>query len=128
MLSFLALIPGLFQTIDGVTRAIANEKIAQLKATTDQERIASQERINTLQAKRDAMLADSQHSSLDMWMRFFMSVGPASYLTKIFLWDKVLKMGSTDNVTADQWQVVMACVGFYFLYSGAVTVAKVFRG
>jgi len=129
MLSFLGLLlPGLFQTINSVTNAIANEKIAFLKATTDQERTASQERINTLEAKRAALLADSQHSSLDMWVRAGFAVGPATYITKIFLVDKVLKMGSTDPVTPEQWQVLMAIIGFYFLYSGVVTVAKVFRG
>jgi hypothetical protein len=128
MFSLLGLIlPGLFQTINGITNAIANEKIAQLKATTDQERIASQERINTLEAKKAAMLADSQHSSLDTWMRVFISIGPASYLTKIFLWDKVLKLGSTDQVTPDQWQVVMAVCGFYLLYSGATAVARILK-
>ena len=129
MFSFLGLIlPGLFQTINSVTNAIANEKIALLKATTDQERTASQERINTLEAKRSALLADSSHSSLDMWVRAGFAVGPATYITKIFLWDKVLKMGVTDPVSAEQWQVLMAIIGFYFLYSGVVTVAKVFRG
>ena len=129
MLSFLGLLlPGIFTTINGITNAISNEKIALLKATTDQERIASQERINTLEAKRTAMLVDSQHSSLDMWVRAGLSIGPATYITKIFLWDKVLKMGVTDPVTPDQWQVLMAVVGFYFLYSGAVSVARIFRG
>jgi len=128
MFSFLGLIlPGLFTTISSITNAIANEKIALLKATTDQERTASQERINTLQAKRDLMLADSQHSSLDSWIRAGLAIGPATYITKIYLWDKVLKLGDTDPVTSEQWQVLMAVVGFYFLYSGAVSVARIFK-
>lgn len=128
MFGFLGLIlPGLFQTINSITNAIANEKIAQLKATTEEDKLASQERINTLEAKRAAMLADSQHSSLDMWVRAGLAVGPSAYITKIFLWDKVLKMGVTDPVTPDQWQVLMAVVGFYFLYSGAVSVARIFK-
>jgi hypothetical protein len=128
MLSLLGLIlPGLFQTINSITNAIANEKIALLKAQTEEDKVASQERINTLEAKRAALLADSQHSSLDMWIRAGLSIGPATYITKIFLWDKVLKMGVTDPVTSDQWQVLMAVVGFYFVYSGAVSVARIFK-
>ncbi len=128
MLSLLGLIlPGLFTTISTVTNAIANEKIALLKAQTEEDKTAAQERINTLEAKRAALLADSQHSSLDMWVRAGLAVGPAAYITKIFLWDKVLKMGVTDPVTPDQWQVLMAVVGFYFIYSGAVSVARIFK-
>jgi len=128
MLNLLTLLlPGLFDTIGTVTKALANEKIALIKAQTDQEKAEIQERINTLQAKRDTMLAESQHSSLDMWVRAGIAVGPAAYITKIFLIDKVLKLGSTDPVTPDQWQIVMAVVGFYFLYSGAVSVARIFK-
>jgi|SRR5437899_1143488 len=128
MLSFLGLIlPGIFTTINTVTKAIANEKIALLKAQTEEDKAIIQEKINTLQGKRDAMLADSQHSSLDMWIRAGLSIGPASYITKIYLWDKVLKLGTTDPVTPEQWQVLMAVVGFYFLYSGAVSVARIFK-
>jgi len=128
MLSLLGLIlPGLFTTISSITNAIANEKIILLKSQTEEDKIASQERINTLEAKKAALLADSQHSSLDMWVRAGLAVGPAAYITKIFLWDKVLKMGVTDPVTPDQWQVLMAVVGFYFIYSGAVSVARIFK-
>lgn len=131
MLSFLGLLlPGLFQTISTITNAIANEKIALLKAQTEEDKVASQERINTLEAKRAALLADSQHSSLDMWVRAGFSIGPAAYITKIFLWDKALQSlthGSTEPVTPDQWQVMMAVVGFYFIYSGAVSVARIFK-
>jgi len=128
MLSLLGLIlPGLFTTISSITNAIANEKITLLKSQTEEDKIASQERINTLEAKKAALLADSQHSSLDMWVRAGLAVGPATYITKIFLWDKVLKLGVTDPVTPDQWQVLMAVVGFYFIYSGAVSVARIFK-
>lgn len=131
MLSFLGLLlPGLFQTINSVTNAIANEKIALLKAQTTEDKTASQERINTLEAKRDLMLADSQHSSLDSWVRAGLTIGPAAYITKIYLWDKVLATwthGSTEPVTTDQWQVMMAVIGFYFVYSGAVSVARIFK-
>src|SRR5260221_10731581 len=118
MLSFLGLLlPGLFQTINSITNAIANEKIALLKAQTEEDKTAAQERINTLEAKRAALLADSQHSSLDMWVRAGLAVAPAAYITKIFIWDKELKLGTTDSVTTHQWQVLMAVVGFYLIYS-----------
>src|ERR1700730_17922905 len=131
MLSFLlGLIPGAFTTINGITNAIANERIAGINAVTEQDRIGSRERISTLQAQRDVLIADSSHSSIDVWLRFFIAIGPATYLTKIFLWDKVLQtwtQGSTDPLDPNLWTVVTAVVGFYFLYSGAVGVAKIIK-
>lgn len=113
----LGLIPGLLTTVNGVTNAIANEKIAVVNATTDQERIAAQERVNTLQAQRDVLLADSNRSSLDIWVRAAYAIGPAIYLNKIFIYDKVLGLGSTDALDPNLWYVVMCIIGFYTLHS-----------
>lgn len=118
MLNFLlGLIPGVLNTVNGITTAIANEKIAVVNAKTDQERIAAQERINTLQAQRDVLVADSNRSSLDMWIRAGYAIGPAIYLNKIFIYDKVLGMGNTDPLDPNLWYVVMCIIGFYTLHS-----------
>ena len=123
----LGLIPGLFNTITSITGAISNEKIALINATTEQERIRIQERINVLQSQRDVLVADAAHSNLDIWIRSGLAIGPMVYLLKIFIWDKVLNYGSTDSLDANLWHVVMAVVGFYFLYSGAVSVARIIK-
>jgi hypothetical protein len=128
MISFiLGLIPGLFTTLNGITNAIANERIAALNAKTDQERVAVQERIGMLQAQQAVLIADSQHSNIDIWVRFFLSIGPTIYLTKIFIYDKVLGWGSTDPLDPNLWNVVTAVLGFYFLYTGATTVARIIK-
>jgi len=128
MLSFLlGLIPGALNTINGITGAISNERIALINATTDQERIQIQERINVLQTQRDVLVADSNHSKLDLWIRSAIALGPCTYLLKIFIWDKVLALGSTDALDPNLWQVMMAVIGFYFLYSGAIGVAKIVK-
>lgn len=114
----LGLIPGLFTTVNGITNAISNEKIALINAKTDQERIASQERINTLEAKRDVLISDSKHSGIDSYLRAFLTIPPGFYTGKIFLWDKALGLGSTDPVTTEQWAIVGVVYGFFFLYSG----------
>ncbi len=85
----LGLIPGAFSTINGITNAIANERLALISAKTDQDRIESQERINSLQAKRDLMIAES-HSPWNGLMRFILALGPAAILLKFFAWDKVI--------------------------------------
>ena len=130
----LGLIPGAFSTINGITNAIANERLALISAKTDQDRIESQERINSLQAKRDLMIAES-HSPWNGLMRFILALGPAAILLKFFAWDKVIGSLSgcageagqhsiscvtfrTDPLDTNQWAVITAVIGFYFLYEG----------
>lgn len=123
----LGLIPGLLTTVNGITNAIANEKIAALNATTTQEQIAAQERVNTLQAQRDVLIADASRSSLDIYIRFFIAIGPGCYVLKYYLWDKVLQSwtgGSTDGLNTDMKDVLIAVLGFYFLHSAASLFRK----
>src|ERR1700681_681326 len=122
MFALLGLIPGLFGAINGITAAISNERIAALNATTDQERVAAQERLTTLQARRDVMIAESAHSNINAWIRAMIALGPAIYLLKIFLFDKVLQSltgGSTDPLDPNLWVVVQTVLGFYFLFEAS---------
>lgn len=137
-----SLISGLFGTVNHITDAISNEKIAVVNATTEQDRIAAQERVNTLQARRDVMIAESAHSKINVWVRAFIAFGPASYLFKIFFWDKVIGsiMGcakggapwlmscssfTTDPIDGNLWQVVMIVLGFYFLADTGTAIARI---
>lgn len=124
-----ALISGLFGTINGITNAIANEKIAALTATTQQDQIAANERVATLQQRRDVLIADAAHGSIDIWVRTIIAIGPALYLFKIFVIDKVcgpLFHTETDPLDDNLWQVVMVVLGFYFLSATSTTVARIF--
>jgi hypothetical protein len=135
MLSFILGLPGLisgaFGTINGITNAIANEKLAAIKATTQEEQIAANERVATLQQRRDVLIADASHGSWDIWIRTLIAVGPTIYLFKIFALDKVIgpALGfnwSTDPLDANLWQVVMVVLGFYFLSETSTKVARIF--
>jgi hypothetical protein len=124
-----SLISGLFGSINGITNAISNEKIAAITAKTQEEQIAANERVATLQQQRDVLIADSAHSNLDLYIRSFIAIGPACYILKIFLWDKVLGAwtnGSTDPIDGNLWQVVMVILGFYFLSATSTTIARIF--
>src|SRR6266436_6291817 len=83
----LGLIPGLFNTVNGITNAIANERLALISAKTDQERIAAEENIAVLQTKRDALIA--KKSPMTELIMFLLALGPAAVLLKFFAWDKV---------------------------------------
>jgi hypothetical protein len=121
------LISGLFGTINGITNAISNEKIALITAKTQEEQIAANERIDQLRQQRDVLIADASHGSWDIWVRTLIAIGPAVYIAKIFLWDKVLGSlthGSTDPLDPNLWNVVMVVLGFYFLSFTSTKVAS----
>ncbi len=123
------LISGLFGTINGITNAISNEKIALITAKTQEEQIATNERIDALRQRRDVLIADAAHGSLDIWIRSTIAIGPALYLFKIFVIDKVFGFifhTSTDRLDDNLWQVIMVVLGFYFLSETSTRVARMF--
>src|ERR1700722_16743900 len=106
---------GLFSTLQTISNNLSNEKIALINAKTDQERIASAEKIGALQAQQAVLVADSQRSSIDLWVRSLLAIGPTVYLLKIYIYDKVLARGTTDPLDDNLWWVTMVVVGFYFV-------------
>jgi len=130
LLDLISIIPNAFKTIDNITNAIANEKIAALNATTDQERIAANERIATLQARRDVLIAESSVSRANIWVRTVFAVPVIFVLWKLFIWDKALgdyTHGHTDTLSPELWHVIMIVIGFYFLYEGAIGVSRIIK-
>lgn len=132
ILSFLGLLPKAFDTINNITNAIANEKIAGIQATTQEAKIASDERVAALQAQRDVFIAEANRSKLPIYIQSAIAAGPTSYILKYFLWDKVLgsfvgcsghtEPGTcgifiTDPIDANMVVIVSIVVGFYFLHS-----------
>ncbi len=128
--TLIGLIPGMFTTVNGITNAIANERLKLIQAKTDQEKIASQERINSLQAKRDVLVAESGNSKINAIIRGSIGASVAFVLGKIFVWDKALgdwTSGHTDALDPNLWNVVMAVIGFYFLYEASVNTARIIK-
>lgn len=128
--AILGLIPGLFTTVSSITSAISNERIALINAKTDQEKAEIQQNIADLQSKQAVLIAESGQSNIPAIVQFLIALGPAAYIAKIFLWDKTIGsiMGCvglntpascnlyiTDPLDANQWWVITAVVGFYFL-------------
>lgn len=118
----LAFLFSLINPLSSIVGKIADAKVELAKAQTDEERIHAQERISTLQSRRDVMVAEAQgpFGWINSLMRGLLALGPTVYLLKIFIWDKVLQSvthGSTDPLDANLWYVVMVVLGFYFLDS-----------
>lgn len=120
-------IPSLFKTIDGVTTAISNERIKAIQAKTDVERISAEEKVKTLEARRDVLLSSQSNSKLDIYGRSIIGYSVGFLLAKILVWDKALGQwtgGHTDSIKLgdDYMWVLTAAVGFYL-----VTSTKIFN-
>ncbi|CAB4171504.1 hypothetical protein UFOVP1349_38 [uncultured Caudovirales phage] len=117
MLSFLF---GLINPLTSIIGKIADAKVELAKAQTDKEKIHAQERVDTLDARRAVLVAESG-SRVNAFIRASFAVPFVIYNAKLILWDKVLALGSTDGLSPDLMQIEIACIGFYFLHSMVAT-------
>ncbi len=130
LLDLISIIPSAFRTVDNITNAISNERIAALNATTDRERIAAEERAKMLTARRDVLIAEAGVSRANIVVRTFFAVPVIFVLWKLFIWDKALcdyTGGHTDPLSPELWHVIMIVIGFYFLYEGAIGVTRIIK-
>jgi len=131
MLSFLSgllgLLPTLSNAITAVTNAIANEQVAKIKANTEEEKAVIDAHIQTLQAKRDVLIAEAGHSNWDVICRVGLTIAPTFYMGKILVWDAALHLGTTDNVQDHIWWYLTSVVGFYFLADGATRITRLLK-
>lgn len=109
---------GLVDPISRIVGKIADAKVAHANAETDKERIAAQERVKTLEARRDVLVAESR-SPINSMIRAAFALPFVIYNAKLVLWDKVLGLGATDGLSPELFQVEIACIGFYFLHDMA---------
>lgn len=126
ILSFLAKIG-----IGTIATKIADAYAARADAETEQAKIAAEERIRGLEARRDVMIAEGR-SPVNAIMRAFIAIGPALYLFKIFVIDKLAcpALGlacRTDQLSPELWQVVTYVLGFYFLADTATAVTRIIK-
>ncbi len=105
--------------IERITKAITDVQIAKAKAATDEEKIAADERIKALQAKRDVLIAESADST-NRTVRALMALPVVIWLWKFMVFDKVFGQWlhwKTDPLGDDMWIVVVTIIGFYFVDS-----------
>jgi hypothetical protein len=113
--------------IGTIAERIAAAYEARERAKTDKERIAADERIKTLEARRDVLVAESGNR-VNGWIRAALALPVAIILWKVFVYDKALGQwthGTTDALSPELWQVVMIVIGFYFLADAASTVTRI---
>lgn len=120
MLSFIL---GLIDPVSRILGKIADARVEHAKAQTDQERIKANERIETLQARRDVLIAESG-TRINGFIRAGFALPFVAYNIKLIVWDKMLGWGVTDGLSAELFQVELACIGFYFLYDIAARLKR----
>lgn len=49
-------------------------------------------------------------------IRALLAVPVIVFLWKIIIWDKVLALGSTDDLSENLWYVTMMVLGFYYVH------------
>ena len=126
-LALIGLLSGLAGPISSVVNRMQDVKIELAKVQSDTERnklLAEQEELGA----RKAVLIAEAGSRINSIMRACIAFGPALYLFKIFVMDKVIgsivrgitgkdyQIFLTDPLDDNLWKVVVAVIAFYFLY------------
>jgi hypothetical protein len=132
---------GLADPIEKITTAIVKARADSLNATTEQDRIAAQERVQTLQARRDVLVAEAGVSRANIIVRSLMALPVVIVLWKLLAWDKVVGsllgcsqapagtcgIFTTDPLDDNQWKIIGVVTAFYFLYEGAIGVSRIIK-
>jgi hypothetical protein len=137
MLSFLASLG-----IGTIAQRLASAYEAKQKAVTDTQRIAAEERIKTLEARRAVLVAEGSFSRINAVVRAGYAVAPLCYVWKYYIWDKVIgafagcanlpkgevpeycRQFATDGLSPEMAAVLTASIGFFFLYEGAGVIKR----
>lgn len=105
---------GLINPLGRITDKLVSAYAEKQNAVTDQQRIASDERIKALEARRDVIL-QAQSDPMERWVRIGFALPFILYLWKLVLWDKLLGWGVTDDLSADLWAILYIVLGGYFV-------------
>lgn len=95
---------------------------SKLNAETDKEKLAADERINTLEARKSSILM-AQSDPMERWVRILFALPFVVYINKLILWDKVLAWGVTDSLSPELTQLFWIVIGGYFV-DGFIKTAK----
>lgn len=98
-------------------RTIAGELSAAYKARATERNLDKQrehdERIADLEAQKTALFRSLDmpitHAIKALWAAPFII-----YLWKIIIWDRILGLGVTDDLSPEQYAILTICLGGYF--------------
>ena len=110
--------------ITSIVAELGDAYEARLRAETDQDKLVADQRIAQIRARAEVQAAEAGRP-VNAIMRGCIAAPVAILLFKVMVWDKALGQwtgGHTDALDPNLWQVVMAVVGFYFLYEAVAAI------
>lgn len=127
------ILAGLFSSLLGggltaITGQIAQAYKDKLAAENDVERIAADERIKTLQAQRDVLVAEVGQGGWASWIRPAFATLFLAYNAKLIVWDTMLGWGSTPPLSEHLYTIEGLVIGSYFISRGIEKTARILRG
>ena len=122
MLAFLAKLG-----IGSIVSRLAAAYEAKQRAETDREKLAADERIKVLEAKRDVLVREAAHGGFASWIRPLFALPFVVFVWKVVVWDVVLQQGATDPLSPHMTDIMMVVIGGYFLSRTAEKVTRIVR-
>lgn len=113
-------------SLSAVSNDLKEAYQSKLNAANDSERIAADERISLLEARKDTILA-AQSDPVERWVRVLFALPFVIYTWKLVVYDKVLAWGATDALSAELSHLMWVVIGGYFVDGTVRYVAKVRR-
>lgn len=107
-------IGALFAPLTTITKQIADTRIALAAEANTERRLILDEKLATLDARKDILLAEQGHWSTRM-IRPLFAIPFVIYINKLVLWDKVLGWGVTDPLGSDLTQIMLLIIAAYFV-------------
>jgi hypothetical protein len=115
MLAIITSLLGLADPISRISKSIADARIAATQAATDKERVEQEERVRGLEARRGVLEREAD-GKINQIIRALLAVPVIVFLWKVIIWDKVLALGTTDDLSENLWYVTMMVLGFYYVH------------
>lgn len=114
-----------FGALPTITKQIADARVQLANAKTEENRIAAEERVKTLEIRRDVLIAESR-SPWNSVARFVLTAPIAFYLFLNYAWDKGVckwlsvetqasSICTTDPLSPWLAGIAITVVGFYFV-------------
>lgn len=100
--------------LSGVADRIGDAYERKLQAQTDSDKMRIDAEIDTLTLQQQVLIAE-QGNWMTRWIRPAFALPFVIYDFKIVVWDKVLKLGTTDPLSPEFWQLQMIVFGAYFI-------------
>lgn len=100
--------------ISAIGEQINRWQSIKAKAQNDHERLEADKMLAELEAKRTILLAE-QSSWMTRWVRPAIAFPLVAYLWKLIIFDKILGLGTTDDLSPELWKLFWIVIGAYFV-------------